>query len=70
MKLQEYAFERIREKRKRLKWSQTKLAQKAGIQRVSLSQLETGKFSPNTATILKVAAALNVSVGYFFRRKY
>lgn len=67
--MQEYVFERIKERRKHLKWSQEKLAKKTGLARVHLSYVETGKLSPKVTTITRIANAMDVNVGYFFRKK-
>jgi transcriptional regulator with XRE-family HTH domain len=43
--------------------TQEALAEKAGISRVYLARLETGKQDPTLTTLLKLAKALKVKVG-------
>ena len=45
--------------------SQPKLAKRAGMSRGFLSEIETGKSIPSYIILLKIAHALNVSLGYF-----
>lgn len=57
----------IAEIRKNKKMTQQDLAKKAGISRVTLSLLETGKQKgTSTKTILAIAKALGVSVDALF----
>lgn len=53
---------RIRSIRKQLKWSQTELALRAGVRTATISEIETGKRSPDLATLEAVAAAFPCSV--------
>jgi transcriptional regulator with XRE-family HTH domain len=46
-------------------WSQQELAERAGISRGFLSEIETGKSMPSFEILLKVAAAFDVHLGYF-----
>ena len=57
-----YLAVRIREYAKRKKWSQNQVADFAGLSRSQLSRLVAGKQSPTLATLLKIAAALDVGV--------
>ncbi len=51
---------RIKELRQRQKFTQEKLAELAGIEIPSLSNIENGKNYPNNETLEKLANALNV----------
>lgn len=55
---------RIREIRERKGWTQDDLAREARMSKSFLSEIETGKRSLGTETLLKVAAALGASVEY------
>jgi len=46
--------------------SQRRLAELAGVNKVTLVHIETGKSSPNVETLEKLAAALEVEVADFF----
>jgi transcriptional regulator with XRE-family HTH domain len=56
--------ERVRGRRQELGWSQDVLAQKAGISKSFLSDLETGKRSVGADTLLDLGRALSVSLDY------
>src|SRR5215203_3019106 len=56
----------VRRIRKELGWSQERTAAEAGIDRVTLVHVETGKSSPTVATLQKLAGALRVEVADFF----
>src|SRR6266566_2821962 len=56
--------ERVRGRRRELGWSQDLLAQKAGISKSFLSDLETGKRSIGADTLLDLGRALGVSLDY------
>lgn len=49
---------RIREERK---LTQEDLAEKAGIHRVTLARIETGRFTPASTVLVNLAQALSVS---------
>ena len=51
---------RIKEIRKRRGFTQEKLAELAGIETPSMSNIENGKNYPNHETLEKISAALNV----------
>lgn len=53
---------KIKSLRKSLKLTQDGLAEKAGIAREQISRYETGRITPDTETIAKIASALNVSI--------
>jgi transcriptional regulator with XRE-family HTH domain len=54
---------RIKALRERRKMSQTALATRAGIHRVSLANIERGAKVPTLATLSRLATALRVPVG-------
>jgi SOS-response transcriptional repressor LexA len=56
---------RIRERRERLGWSQTKLATLAGISQSFLWRIETGRWTASWETYIKLAGALGVSIDSF-----
>lgn len=56
--------ERVRRRRRELGWSQDLLAQKAGISKSFLSDLETGKRSIGADTLLDLGRALSVSLDF------
>lgn len=53
----------LRRRRVDAGWSQEKLALEAGIARVFVSWMETGRKQPTFQTMLKLSAALNCSAG-------
>jgi transcriptional regulator with XRE-family HTH domain len=56
--------ERIRGRRTELGWTQDQLAQKAGISKSFLSDLENGKRSVGANNLLDIARALSVSLDF------
>ena len=56
--------ERIRGRRAELGWTQDQLAQKAGISKSFLSDLENGKRSVGANNLLDIARALGVSLDF------
>ncbi len=56
----------VRQIRKERCWSQDRTAAEAGIDRVTMDHIETGKSSPTVDTLQKLASALAVEVGDFF----
>ena len=52
---------RIREARQRRKLSQTELARRVGLHRVSLANIERGTRTPSLETLFKLARALKVA---------
>jgi transcriptional regulator with XRE-family HTH domain len=58
----------VRQIRKERGWSQERTAAEAGIDRVTLVHIETGKSSPTVETLQKLAGALGVEVADFFPR--
>jgi transcriptional regulator with XRE-family HTH domain len=57
---------RIASLRKEKGMSQEKLAEEAGIDRVALANIETGRRRPTVITIYKISQALGVEVQAFF----
>lgn len=57
----------LREWRERRGLSQTELANRVGIHRVSLARLESGTAEPKATTVRSIAAALGVSVEALYR---
>ncbi len=60
-------MESVRKERKARGWSQQRLADEAGINKVTLVHIETGKSSPNVETLEKLASALGIRVAEFFK---
>lgn len=58
----------VRRIRKGRGWSQERTAAEAGIDRVTLVHIETGRSSPTVETLQKLAGALGVEVADFFPR--
>lgn len=56
--------ERIKKRRAELGWTQDQLAQKAGISKSFLSDLENGKRSVSAHNLLDLARALGVSLDF------
>lgn len=56
--------ERIKMRRNELGWTQEQLAQKAGISKSFLSDLENGKRSVSAENLLDIARVLNLSLDY------
>lgn len=56
--------DRIKKRRLELNWTQDQLAQKAGISKSFLSDLENGKRSVSADNLLDIARALGVSLDY------
>src|SRR5262249_18384715 len=56
--------ERIKIRRLELEWTQDQLAQKAGISKSFLSDLENGKRSVGAENLLDIARALGVSIDF------
>src|SRR4051794_3710504 len=55
---------RIKERRLELKWTQEVLAQKAGISKSFLSEVENSKRNISAETLLDIAQALGCSLDY------
>src|SRR3954468_21565679 len=61
--------ERIKIRRAELGWTQDQLAQKAGISKSFLSDLENGKRSVSAENLLDIARALSLSLDYLMTGK-
>jgi y4mF family transcriptional regulator len=61
--------QRIKDRRAELGWTQEQLAQKAGISKSFLSELENGKRSVSADNLLDLARALGVSLDYLMTGK-
>ena len=59
--------ERIKKRRNELGWTQNQLAQKAGISKSFLSDLENGKRSVSADNLLDIARVLNLSLDYLMK---
>ncbi|MFO0806146.1 MAG: helix-turn-helix transcriptional regulator [Gemmataceae bacterium] len=59
--------ERIRKRRTELGWTQDQLAQKAGISKSFLSDLENGKRSVSADNLLDIARVLSLSLDYLMK---
>jgi transcriptional regulator with XRE-family HTH domain len=59
--------ERIKKIRLEKNMSQTLLASQCSIEKANLSRIESGQANPTVLTLLKISAALNVSVAEFFK---
>jgi len=57
----------IRHYRKRSGWSQEKLAEKADLHPVYVSQVERGKKAVSVEALWKISKALKISVSALFR---
>lgn len=55
--------ERVRELRKARGWLQRELADRAGVNMQTVSNLETGRHAPELPTLTKIARALGVGLG-------
>jgi transcriptional regulator with XRE-family HTH domain len=56
--------DRIKQRRLQLEWTQDALAQKAGISKSFLSEIENGKRGLNAETLLDIGRVLGVSLDY------
>lgn len=58
--------ERLKQARALSNLSQQELADRIGINKMSISKYETGKMMPSSSTLIALSRALNVSLDYFF----
>ena len=58
---------RIRKRRKSLGYTQSDLAQRAGVSPRFLAQLESGKGNISVQKLANISAALSLSLGELFR---
>ncbi|MBI5966901.1 MAG: helix-turn-helix transcriptional regulator [Deltaproteobacteria bacterium] len=61
--------EKIKELRLRNQYTLRQVAGKTGLSIGLLSQVENNAVSPPVATLLRIAKALDVNIGYFFREE-
>jgi HTH-type transcriptional regulator/antitoxin HipB len=61
--------ELVRDQRKHRGWSQTQLAEKVGVSRLWISQLENGKESVEFGLVLKTIRALDLQLDAFKQTK-
>ncbi len=59
--------EKIKELRKKLKFSQREFALKIGVSRSILSQVEINKIKPSVEMIASISSIFNISPDYFFQ---
>ena len=59
------AREIIREKRKKKKLTQSQLAEKIGISRAYLAEIELGTKTPSLAVVKRICEVLRVKIGDF-----
>jgi len=60
---------KVRELRQKNRYTLQDLAAKTGLSKPFLSQIENHHVVPPVATLLKLARALNVNMGYFFQEE-
>lgn len=60
----------IRQRRHELGWSQEGLAEKAGLHRTYVADVERGKRNISLENIIKLTEALGLTPGEFFTRYY
>ncbi len=58
----------IKRLRKINKWTQTKLASKAGLSRLGIGEIERSRYNLRLTTLLKISKALNVSPCYILEK--
>jgi transcriptional regulator with XRE-family HTH domain len=59
--------QKIKNLRQRKGWSLQQMADQSGLSQPLLSQIESEVVAPPVATLLKIAKALKVNIGYFFQ---
>ncbi|PYP90834.1 MAG: hypothetical protein DMG65_10010 [Candidatus Angelobacter sp. Gp1-AA117] len=59
--------DRIREVREERGWTLEKLAEKTGLSRSFLSEVENNKATPSAESVLKISNALGVSLDYLLK---
>jgi putative transcriptional regulator len=64
--LAERLANRIKERRAELGLTQAELAEKVGVTRKTVNTVENGVFTPPALLAIKLAAALDLSVGQLF----
>ena len=69
MELKKQLGENIKKYRKLNKMTQEKLAECVGIEIISISSIETGRYFPTPENLVKISQALNVSLSELFNFK-
>ena len=64
---QEQLARHIPEKRRRLKMTQSELAQRTGTSQAAIARLETGRGNPTVNLIMRVATILNLELTLYIR---
>lgn len=64
--LKKYVGNRIREERKKMRFSQKELGEKIGVKHNTISQYENATNSPEQDSLFKIARALNIKVDDLF----
>lgn len=59
--------DRVKEIREERKWTQDQLAEKSGVSKGFLSDIENSKRNPSSEYVLKIANALGASIDYLLR---
>lgn len=67
MNIQAQFGKRVRQLRKQKKFSQEELAQKAGLHRTYISDIERGNRNVSLENIKKIADALDVQLNYLLK---
>ena len=58
--------DRLKQARVLSNLKQHELAERVGVNKMSISKYETGKMMPSSSTLIALSHALNVSLDYFF----
>lgn len=66
--IKKYFGDRVRLYRSQIGLSQEQLAEKAGLHRTHIGQIERGEGNPTLENICKIACALNISVNELFEK--
>ncbi len=66
MELKKQLGENIKNYRKINKLTQEKLAEKVGVEIISISSIETGRYFPTPENLVKISEALNVKLADLF----
>lgn len=69
MELKKQLGENIKKYRKINKLTQEKLAEKVGVEIISISSIETGRYFPTPENLVKISQALNVKLSDLFEFK-
>lgn len=69
-KIQEKVGERVKELRKAKGYSQEKLALAAGLDRTYINSVENGRRNISIGSLVKILAALGISLPFFFDKEH